>query len=264
MTKKKTSTGGKTQAQIKVEGFLADVKATCPPDLFKALNQAGDMTKLSKASGISVYPIKQSARGITKLNPHYQAQLDAYLRGEPMQQKETTSPFAPPPPVVTPPWDKKIVAIKFTNATTGKKTTLKLPTLIAQLFERHHNVKNEVGRAMGYGGWNTVENNLAKNYERKLHARAYAAVNGLPLPSNGGATSESVQDAYTLGLAICLVGMSEFERLEEIAEIFGGVLVFRMTAGSTGWWAIYRISQRDKLEKFKRLASRDAKKIVCP
>lgn len=253
----------KTNAQRKAEAFIAKSKATAAPDLHGALIQAGDMKQLSDATGISRYSIQQAARGVKELDTKNQAKLDAYLKGEPIP-KGNTNPFTPPAPVAIPPWDKKMVSIKIVNKTSGKKQTLKLPALIARLFEMHGNVKNDVGRAMGYSGWNTVQGALdGGKYEARIHPRAYAAVNGLPLP-NGKGHSESVQDNYTLGLAICLVGMNEFEHLEEIAEIMGGTLVFKMTAGNAGWWAIYRIAHRDKLEKFKRLASRDAKKIVCP
>ncbi len=266
MSKKKTDT--MTSAQKKSGAFLEMAREKSTPELGNALAQAGSIIALSEATGISTYAIQQAGKGIKPLDTKNQTKLDAYLNGEPMPQKSNTNPFEKPKeqPVTIPVWDKKMETVKFLNKTTGKKENIKMPALIAELFSRHGNVKNNVGRALGFSGYSGVDTALQNGkYESRLHARAYAAVNGLPLPTNGhGKIEEDVRDAFTLGIAICLVALSDFERREEIAEIMGGALIFKRTAGNTGWWAIYRIAPKDKLEKFKRLASRDAKKIVCP
>lgn len=247
---------------------LLAMQDTCPPELYKIIEREGSIAAAGRATGLAKYTIAQVGKGVWKLSRKMRDKIDAYLEHGPRAARTTTEkkPMteAKPEPVTIPPWDKKMVTHKYANKA-GKKTTLKLPALMAELFTRHDNVKNSVGRALGFSGYSGVETSLADGkYESKLHARAYCAVNGLPLPNGKSNSEDDARDGWTLGLAICLVGMNEFEHVEEIAEIMGGALVFKMTAGNAGWWAIYRISHREKLEKFKRLASRDAKKIVCP
>ncbi len=249
--------------------LLDIIKKTCPPDLFKMIETEGSFVKAAKAAGMGANTIASIAKGKLDVSPVVQRRIDAYhaKHGGPITaDKPTLAEADEPPPVIIPKWDKKMETVKITKAD-GSKQTFKMPALIARLFERHDNVKNEVGRALGYSGWNTVNDQITKGkYEEKLHARAYCAVNNYPVPgvvSRSGGEME-IPDGFTLGIAICLVTLSEYERLEEIAEIFNGSLVFKMAAGVTGWIVIYRMSARDKLEKFKRLARRDAKRIVCP
>ena len=264
-----------------VEKFLQSIKETCPPDLYKIIEKEGGGAKAALATGMSNYTISQTAKKIWPVREKVQAKIDAYHRGEKPTKgrlnakaskteteesmSENRNPFEAKPPIVIPPWDKKTESFKIVKRD-GSKETLKVPTLIGKLFEIHGGVKNAVGRALGYASWNTPENLIASDkYEAKLHARAFCAVNGLPLPGNGnGGGDVEERDKFKLGLALCMIGLNDFDRLEDLAEAFGCTREFKMTAGSTGWWVIYHNSNKEKLEKFKRLAKRDAKKIVCP
>jgi len=69
-------------------------------------------------------------------------------------------------------------------------------------------------------------------------------------------------DKYTLGLAICLFSAPAFDRINDIADILNGRLVFKKSTKS-GWLVIYKLGKED-LHKFKKLALRDANEIVCP
>jgi hypothetical protein len=243
--------------------------ATCPPVLHQLIKQEGSRVAVARKLKAGTNTINELVNGKKKLTDTMRLRIEAALKDAPHVGGDALPPKeAEPPPIVVPPWDKKMGTVKITK-TDGSKQTFKVPAPIALLFERHDNVKNEVGRALGYSGWNPVNDQITKGkYVEKLHARAYAALNGLPIPGvanrRNGDGEQSIPDGFTLSIAICLVTLSEFERLEEIAEVLGGSMVFKMSAGATGWIVIYKMSARARLEQFKRLGRRDAKRIVCP
>jgi hypothetical protein len=258
LTRKKT-------AESPQEKLLTSIKGTSPPDLYTLIEREGSIANAARASGIAKYTIAQVAKGTWPLRQKVKVKLDAYIAGTPHTKMTAEPKPTPTPPPVIPPWDKKMETVKITKAD-GSKQSFKMPSLIARLFEMHGNVKGAVAKSMGWSGWNPVNDAItAGKYEAKIHARAYCAVNGLPIPNGKNTTDEYEKpDAFTLGLAICLVTLSDYEALEELAEVMGCVLVFKMSAGNAGWVVIYRNPHKDKLEKFKRLGKRDAKKIVCP
>lgn len=165
-------------------------------------------------------------------------------------------------PQPIPDWDGKRVNVKSFGYA-GKPITVKsVPSSLAELFEKVGGRKGEVARALGYSGWNPVEAGFKKdeNYRRKWHPLVIKALRG-EIPGRG-ADMGQVPDTFKTGFAITLTGLGQFDRVEEIADVIGGQRVFQKNT-KAGLIIIYKFLQRERTEKFKRLASRDAE-IVCP
>jgi hypothetical protein len=210
--------------------------------------------------------LRDIARGQKTLTEGMKARIEAALANapSPITTEKRIMAEVEKPPVITPPWNKKMGTYKYKNPK-GKAVSMKAPADLVQLIKMSGNNLNGAARSIGFSGWNTVGNNLEPDkYITKIHPRVHAALNGLPIPGNGPSEEGSgEEDHFTQGIAICIISLSEYDRIADMAEIIGGTLITKMSAGSV-WIVIYKISGREKLEKFKKLARRDAKKIVCP
>ena len=248
------------------KGIPKDIKISpkCPPLLRQLILQHGSRVGAAHASKTGTTTIARIADGTIEMSDAQRFRIEAALNSgpSPITTEKRTMAEVEKPPVVIPPWNKKMGTYKFKNPK-GKTVTLKLPADLVQLVKISGNNLNGAARSIGFSGWNTVGNNLEGKYAEKVHPRVYAALNGLPLPMNGHGGAVGEEDHYTLGIAVCIISLADYERLEDMATILSGTLVTKMSAGNV-WIVIYKFSSRDKQEKFAKLARRDAKKIVCP
>ena len=246
---------------------LAGIRDTCPPDIFGIILAEGGMKQAARAIGVAASTIRGYATGKTIVKSDVQAKINSFLKEHP-SAAPTPAPEPEPAPEI-PDWNGKITNYVFKKGNGEKASFKKIPIELVELLKRHNHNLSAAAKSIGYSGWGPIWASVEKkNYGDKFHRRVYSALHGLPLPNGNGRTAKEIlaeqPDHFTLGLAICLVALSEYERLEDLAEVLGGHEVFKMTAGSAGWLVVYRIKDRDKLEKFKRLGRRDAKKIACP
>lgn len=173
-------------------------------------------------------------------------------------QSERQQPALPP----LEPWDGKKVSIRMLGKNGKTKTLKNIPEPLAKLIEKNGGSRPRTCQAMGYKSATAIncllngEVAFSELYQRKVHAALHGVI---------PAEKESVAapDMFSLGLAIVLLNLSQFERIEAIAEILNGKQLFRK-ATKVGWIVIYRFQNRSNNEKFKKLALRDAQEIVCP
>lgn len=161
-------------------------------------------------------------------------------------------------------WDGKTkgtVEIAAWGKAKGRKIK-NVPQPIVDLIAKYGKVA-AAAQAMGMTGgalMNWMDQQKPFTHERQQ--RVYAAMHGMP--SSGGANELGQSlDKYALGLAICMLKAPAYDRVNEIAAILNGRLVFRKNT-SGGWIIIYRMAQAEDLMRFKKLAMRDASEIVCP
>lgn len=235
----------------------------CPPILKALIEQEGGYAQAAKKIGTYKDAIRKTATGTKEMTEALKEKILAALPPQP-----SSAPFGAPKVAVErkeyPPWDGKTRAAKA-HGVGGKSLTLKkIPVPMADLLDKHHGNRAHACRAAGYSSstpYVTVQEKLS-TYTPKMHSRFMAALAGEAPPSEAMATH--ALDKYITNLAVCMLNLADYEAVEEIAEIFNGELVCRMPLSGSLWMAIFRMSNREKLEKFKRVARRDAKEIVCP
>lgn len=232
------------------------VPDTCPPLLANLIKHMGNKALAIKALGTSDSAFYATLKG-RPMPPAWIPRAKAA-----MGLNAISADVVPPAPVPQipefVPWDGKLASVTL-NPRPGQKKgrAIKLPGPLAQLIERHHNI-SQAAQSMGYAsGSLTAVLADPKKFTDAWQRRVHAALHGIQLRG----PSEDF-DKYTLGLAIVQMAAGNFDRIADIAEILNGRLVFKRNT-SSGWLMIYKMTN-DDLRKFKRLAGRDAKEIVCP
>lgn len=243
--------------------------AKCPSVLKQLVEREGNFVRAAEKAGLSKYTLREIGNGSRAMTKEVEAKVTAALENKPNGKHQE------PPPMNTqaaqsyegpksyPEWDGKRRNAKTFSAGGSETITKNLPGPLADLFDKIGGRKVNVARAVGYSGWSAVEPYIAndKKYRTRLHAKVMAALAGdLPL-----APPEPTQepDTYKLDLAIVILSLSEYERVDEMANILGGTRLFRKST-KAGWLLLFKFPTREKTEQFKRLAKRDTHEIVCP
>ena len=237
----------------------------CPPNLRILYERYGTAASIAKATGISKYTIRDIAGGHKPMSEKFSAKIEEFLA----KPNGAAVPPELPPIVATfpvlgaiPEWDGKRRSSKYKGTGGNIKTEKNLPGPVADLLEKNNASKLKTAQALGYSGWSGVTTVIADNdkYRRKLHEKVIKALRG-EVPTASAPVTEP--DEYKLGLAIVLMSLSDYERIDEMAAIIGGHRVFRRNT-KAGWLVIFRFPHKEKTQQFKRLAVRDASEIVCP
>lgn len=177
---------------------------------------------------------------------------------------EAVPPAALPvaPPFV--PWDGKAVGIMAIAGKGGKKgrTVKNVPQPLIDFVQNVAGGSITTAVKMLGSSFGTLIAMIEKPkmFTPKWQERIHLAKHGI---ATGGSSMSEDFDKYTLGLAIVMInGSTNFDRVQEIADILNGRLVFRKNTKG-GWLIIYRMATED-LPRFKKLALRDANEVVCP
>jgi hypothetical protein len=260
--KPKMAKPAKAKNPIPRRRAMTETPSECPPLLAEAIRKIGNkeatMRELHVSKGI-FYDIMTGKR---EMPPAWIIKLKATL-GQSVIGTQINS--TEPPPLVIPPfkpWDgKKKVNIKVRIYGGGSKVMKGVPEPLAKLVEKFDGNRSAASHAMGRSG-NYITTFMVdpKKFIERAQLAVHAAMHGAP-PLVRNSLSEDF-DKYTLGLAIVLIGPTGFDRINDLAEILNGRLVFRKNTKS-GWLVIYKFATED-LPKFKKLAMRDANEIVCP
>lgn len=184
----------------------------------------------------------------------------AEAQGEAHTQHEAPAPQIPP----FVPWEKTTKSVNLRPKAGQKKgRVLKLPLPLALLIEKHGGVISRAAHSMGNtsGALTLMLKDHSKFNETWQH-KVHNALHGLPPAFAERGQMGEDYDKYSLGLAIITMSANSYDRVQDIAEILSGRLVFKQNT-TGGWLIIYKMAI-DDLPKFKRLARRDVKSIVCP
>lgn len=240
---------------------------SCPPNLRELLRavdwsyeQAANLTGLSQSY---VANLARGQKGQRHAGPVALAKIDAGLR---QVQGGVSVPAAAAQAPEFEPWDNKVRSVvvpKGKNPKIKKRTIKNVPSMLADLVEKFDVNFAAAGRAAGVVG-STVQlwtEEGAKMFNEKRQRIIWAALHGTPPTGLNGTGDEP--DRYTLGLAVVQLQAKNFDRINDVAELLNGRLVFKLNTG-VGWLLVYRMKGEDDLKKFKRIAVRDSGKIVCP
>lgn len=244
----------------------------CPANLAALIRREGQVQHAAAKIGVHKSTIGKWISGARPLPAKYSALTDAALAtgaaaprvgGNALPSSaQLDQPQAPQP---VEPWDGETVATVRYNSVGGKiKTAKKVPIPLARLVEKFQGRSSDAAKAAGWktGGAITQIFNGVTKYSPHIHERVVRALRGEnPL---AGQAADFAEDKFTLNIAIAVVTRNEYERLEDIAQVMGCPLAFRMGVGEGSYLVIYAQKDRDKLASFRKLASRDAKKFVCP
>ena len=237
--------------------------ATCPPQL-RELLRAFDWSydKTAEATGLSssyVANLARGQKGQRKAGPRALQQIERAFNE--LNAGAAHDPAAAPEFV---PWDFKMRAIVLPKTKNrGKRTIKGVPSMLADLIEKHETNFAAAGRAVGVAG-STIQvwaEEGPKKFDEKRQRMIFAGLHGTVPTGLNGAGDEP--DHYALGLAVVQLQAKHFDRINDVADLLNGRLVFKMNT-TAGWLLIYRLKGEDELKKFKRIAMRDAAKIVCP
>lgn len=240
----------------------ASLGASCPPslrELLRAVDWSYD--RASEVSGLSksyVANLARGQKGQRHAGPEALQKIEQGLRsvgGGVSTHAEAAPEFVP--------WDNKLrTVIVPKTRTTPKRMIKNVPSMVADLLEQHGVNFSAGARAMGVTGGTLRQ--LAHGeveFNDKRQRLVFAALHGtLPTGLNGAGEEP---DRYSLGLAVVQLQAKNFDRVNDVAELLNGRLVFKLNT-TAGWLLIYRMKGQDDLMKFKRIASRDSGKIVCP
>lgn len=239
--------------------------SSCPPLLAQLVEQEGGMIAAAKKTGVHCDGLRKIANGERELTLAMETKLKAALNG-PVRVAGPALNAKPEPELPKMKlWDGKradvIVAAKSGKTEKYKK----VPVPLVNLLKKFGGSRIRAAEAMGFNSVATVTNVLRgeAQFGERLQEKVHRAMHGLP-PASSNNDAFTAQDTFSRGIAICVISIVQYERLEDLAEVMGGTVVFKKSYGATGWIVIYAMSSRDKLQTFKRLAARDAKDIVCP
>jgi hypothetical protein len=244
----------------KVDTILPE---TCPALIGQLLRAVRTRTAAAKILGTSDTTLRAVIDGSKEMPVQWIVRAKAEL-GMPVIGDAESEPQAAPSPAGPPfvPWNGKKVTVKIPGRNGGKPRFHKgVPEPLAKLIEKYGGNISQAAAACGHtsGAINPIFQD-SKKFKEPWQRKVFNALNGIPQQER---MSEDF-DKYTLGLAIVMIGGSaqNFDRINDIADILNGRLVFRKNT-KTGWLIIYRIATED-LPRFKKLAIRDANEIVCP
>lgn len=235
------------------------------PDHFRKLvEQEGTSKAAAKRAGIHPNTFSSVMTGNKPATAGNDKRVHDALAGKQPEERAVAQPAQDQQPALPPmePWDGKKVSVKMIGKNGEPKTLKGIPEPLAKLIEMNGGSRGRTATAMGYGSSTAIdpllkgETAFSEHYQLKVHAGLHGVAPQLK-------QSVAAPDMFQLGLAIVLLNLSQFERVEEIAEILNGKQLFRK-ATKVGWIVIYKFTTRTANEKFKRLALRDAQEIVCP
>lgn len=235
---------------------------TCPPLLAELIRFCGSKAKAARTLGTSegtLYGVISGKPMPSAWVVRAKAQLGQPVIGAPSpanapEGDEQTAPFVL--------WDGKSKG-NFKTRAHGKspsRTIKNVPQPILDLLAKHGGVVQRASSAAGITG-NTIFKWMegmafTEDRQRVIHN----AMHGKPTGMTN--TMGEDYDKYTLGIAICMLKGSSFDRINDIADILNGKLIFRKNT-KEGWIIMYKLAI-DDLAKFKKLAMRDANEIICP
>lgn len=243
------------------------IPETCPPALAELINFKGSKLQAAKALGSSEGTLYSVMNGKRDMPPVWITRAKTAMGQSVIEAPHEPIAIAIPATPQLPefvPWNKKTKSVIKTKAWGKNKgrTIKNVPKPMADLVEKYDGIINKAAQALGmtggaFLGW--VEGKREFTLERQQ--RIHAALHGLVPVSTTNSMGEQF-DKYDLGIAICMMKGTNFDRIADIAEILNAKMVFRKNTPK-GWIIIYRMADED-LPKFKRLALRDAEEIVCP
>lgn len=236
----------------------------CPPALAALIGQKGNVKAAGKALNFGLAPLRQMATGKRDIPASLLDKIKLLIGddGSPSDPPEQGAPFFDKAKLEIPEWDGKTTTHKITKKDGSKITVKGLPVELVEVLARNQGSMTKAAKAIGLSGWAPIQMAIEEDrWGKKLHAKAWCYLNGLPIPN--GKRVDADGDAHSLGIVVAQVPASNFERLEELAEVLKGGVAWKMTTGA-GYVVIYKMPNRDDREKFKRLAARDAKNIACP
>jgi len=238
------------------------IPENCPPILAELIRFCGNKKAATKALQCSESLFYKVTKGEKPMPPAWEPRAQAAM-GKPVEGASYQAEAPPAGPTIPPfvPWDGKDMRTILAGARPGQKPRkYKLPTPLADLLERHKGNITAMAVSMGLnaGSLSGVINGQT-GFSALNQRRVHAALHG-----SEPIARPSIEDfdKYTLNMAICILKASNFDRVNDIADILNGRTIFKMNT-KDGWLVIYRIGADDLL-KFKRLASRDCVKIACP
>lgn len=234
--------------------------AGCPPILAALIRQEGGVKQAATKAGVNKGTLFAALQAKRPLSDLVKSKIEAALKPSREEAAQITPDI---PPFV--PWSgKKVSAKVIGKGGGGKVETLKnVPEPIALLIAKFGSSRAKASAAMGFSGAGWLKSILdgERDFNEKMQVKVHAALHDLKIVSDDLGDQ---YDKYALKIAVCLLSSSEFARVDEIAtDIFKGELVFKKSTGA-GWIAIYKMTDRAELEKFKRVVKRDCKEIVCP
>lgn len=238
------------------------IPATCPPLLADLMRHLGTKRATIELLGVGNGYFYRVMGGTQKMPAEWIIKAKAAL-GQPVIGIPHEEP---PPDHQIPdfvPWDGKLVTVMVRGVPGTKPKPLKgVPEPLAKLIDKLNGSRtgaaNAMGRTAGYLSpfLTDPKNKFGEKAQRAVHQ----ALHDVP-PQDKHSMGEDY-DKYSLGLAIVMTSATSFDRIQELAEVLNGRLVFRKNT-KTGWLILYKMAI-DDLPRFKRLALRDANEIVCP
>lgn len=238
-----------------------------PPELTALIAKFDDGTRgpkqrAAKAAGLHPAHFAKLSRGVEKTTEGTLARIRAALGDEAASPVPLQSSVSPPEFV---PWDQKTRSIVIPKTKNRNKRTIKnVPSMLADLIEQNDYNFAAVGRAMSVVGTTAQlwAEEGAEYFNEKRQRQVFAGLHGqIATGLNGSGADEP--DRFSLGLAIVQLQAKNFDRVNDVAELLNGRLVFKLNT-TAGWILIYRMKGQEDLQKFKRIVSRDSGKIVCP
>lgn len=247
----------------------ADLPNTCPIEIVDLIKAVGSKAKAQKVLRAGWEPFRDVVAGTKPMPADWQDKITRFF-----VERAGVSPNdavvahvndAPAPvqagvPFV--PWDGAVHAVTFPAARGQKKRVAKkCPVPIYELLSKHGMNISAACRDLGVstGSLNPIIW-ATKPFADKLQRRVHAALHGTP--EGAGVDDTDEPDRYTLDLAFVQLKATNYDRVNEVAELLNGRRVFRLHTPA-GWLLVYRFKAEDA-RKFKRIALRDCQKIVCP
>lgn len=256
-----------TEEPITMTPKRPTIPANCPPMLAELIQKMGAKKPVIRLLGTSdgtFYPVLS---GAVQMPPAWIVKIKAALgqslfpTSEDMGGEEHPQEQDAPQVPQFVPWDgKRVTAMVNSHPGKPQRAIKNVPEPLAKLLDKHGGSISAAARAMGYSSGGlapTIEGKaeFTDKRQRKAHDALYGAA-----PAFSAQNEEP--DKFTLGQAIVLTKAVGFDRVQEIADILSGRLIFKMNT-SAGWLLIYKMGI-DDLPKFKKIAMRDAQRIVCP
>jgi len=242
-----------------------ELPETCPLPLAELINAAGGREAAGKIVRAGGNTLSQVIRGERPMLPEWGQRIEEYFAGVKNEggdggsQPEGISleALAASPEFV--PWDgTRRTVTPIAKKGSKSKPVKNVPTPLADLIEKHKGNLTAAAKAMGYQALTSIYPVLkgTRKFDEKQQRRVYEALHG------NAAVFGREPDRYSLDMAIVQLQAKNYDRVNDIAGLLNGRIIFRMNT-SSGWLIIYRLKSEDA-RKFKRIALRDSQKIVCP
>lgn len=245
------------------------IPETCPPLLQQLLEKMGSKAKTRRVLKCGEMALNNAMAGSIDMPPDWIVKAKVEL-GQPVigtsgPQEEVEGEGPPPGPVIPEfvPWDGKETGTVVIMRGGEKTRSIKnVPQPIVDLIAKAGGTVSQAAALCGRtAGWLLPAlEDPKKKFKEPMQRLVHGALNGAA-PMGKHSLGEDY-DKYSLGLAICMLPAIAFDRVQDIADILNGRLVFRKSTKG-GWLIIYRMGTED-LPRFKKLALRDANEIVCP